>query len=134
MTRGGGGAIGVETTATGGVFCAKGAGCVGRLDAVSGVERGATAAVFGAIFLTIGCAGLVLATGSFEVEATGAAATIGADAGAATGALNAGSAPAATGAAKGAGPDRISTIATPKASVVAPKAPTAAHNQRLEVV
>jgi hypothetical protein len=104
---------------------------VGRLDAVSGLERGVAAAVLGAIFLTIGCAGLARATGSFEVEAMGAAATIGADADAAMGALNAGSALAATGAATGAGADRICTIATPKASVVAPNAPTAAHNQRL---
>jgi hypothetical protein len=109
--------------ATGGVSTAVGA---------AGADGATGVMLFCAIFLVVTWAGLERATGSFDVEATGAAMGAGELADAAAGAFSADM--AATGVDEGVGPERICTSATPMASVVAPNAPTAAHNQRLGAV
>ena len=116
---GGGGGMGVAATT----------GCVSTVVGAAGVGGGTAATAFGATFLVATWAGLLRATGSFDVEAAGAAIGAGELAAMAAGGLRAGMATAGVGA--GVGAERICTSATPMASVVAPKAPTAAHNQRL---
>lgn len=88
--------------------------------------------ILDAIVLVVTWVGFAGATGSFDVEATGAAMGAGELADAASGAFCADM--AATGVDEGVGPERICTSATPMASAVAPNAPTAAHNQRLGAV
>ena len=107
----------------------------GRVSAAVGATgaNGATGvALLDAIFLGAIWLDLERATGSFGVAATGMAMGAGELADAVAGTLSAGMAPLGVG--DGVGAERICTRATPMASVVAPKAPTAAHNQRLGAV
>lgn len=107
-------------------------GCVLTAVGATGAGGETGVALLDGTFLGVACAGLERAAGSFDVEATGAAMGAGELAVAAAGAFSAGMLD--TGVGEGVGAERICTSATPRASTVAPKAPTAAHNQRLGAV